>query len=785
MVMPFVLGACSALRFTLSAPILKWDEERSYVYWNEVGYAKSYEISFYEVGEDGKKGEKTGESFTQPGTSYAPEESGTYCIGVRAISSKSYFNNSDEAFIVFTKSDTQVDVTVPNDPDDPDDPDDPVDPVDPPVGGGDEDVLPSNAPELNLPAGAVQRYNYMSDTDLNGISVGLTETTGEVKEIYVTGNSLSYGWSYDAENHAVTLERSLFSDVSSGTDTKFTAKDSKGNEFDFYVTLTGTFTMPVNVNLPSYGAYLFCKNSSTASEGIKVEYTASASLQAVSVDGLRITNSTTNYSATSSYIKFKENYLKSLSYGVHRVELFTTRGVVDFYIFVYSTSIMCYDLAYEFDDAYPSLSISWKADYPIERYEVVVDGKSYSSDEFPERFDGNTFDLTGLVGPVCTVYIKSYVSSVSTPASSGTLSYTDNTAAISKYLDYSEGFTCLGQNYNRYIDSIEEFDALAYYMILYNYELDSKAFNTQSGSRTMTYIDIYVDAAKTGATSATAVMNKFADACNNYKEAIKYSYAVVELPDGAYRIGIDMVSENEALYDSTTSYSESLANEFHLRRSSRSLNFDDFAINDREGVPVQTSDQLFFAIEKGYKPLPVAGSVAEKLYNEAKEVCLTYIDDSMTDYEKVHAIYDWLGKNVVYDYNLVNSMEGIEPSDSRYDPFYSYDSFYLEGVLENGVAVCNGIAKTFVLLCSIEGITAVKVNGAVSSGAHAWNKVLINDKWYIVDSTWSNQRSTDNKEVFTHDYLFLTTSQSASDRTEQTQDTLGYYCGDTQINMIW
>ena len=36
MVMPFVLGACSALRFTLSAPILKWDEERSYVYWNEV-----------------------------------------------------------------------------------------------------------------------------------------------------------------------------------------------------------------------------------------------------------------------------------------------------------------------------------------------------------------------------------------------------------------------------------------------------------------------------------------------------------------------------------------------------------------------------------------------------------------------------------------------------------------------------------------------------------------------------------------------------------------------------
>ena len=125
-------------------------------------------------------------------------------------------------------------------------------------------------------------------------------------------------------------------------------------------------------------------------------------------------------------------------------------------------------------------------------------------------------------------------------------------------------------------------------------------------------------------------------------------------------------------------------------------------------------------------------------------------------------------------------MDGIKPSESIYDPFYSYDSFYLEGVLENGIAVCNGIAKTFVLLCSIEGITAVKVNGQTSDKApHAWNKVLINEKWYIVDSTWSNLKSTNYKESFTHEFLLITSSKSAKSRKENTEDTLVYYCGDT------
>ncbi len=778
MVAPFVLGACAGFSLTISAPALKFED--GVVSWNSVSSAKGYQITLYDD-EDGVMGAQSGESFVIHSNKYALTADGVYWVGVRILSGNEFLNDSPESYILVEKKDTQSNVEVPG-------PDDPDDNNGNSSGSSDTetDVFPSNAPALCLPTGAVQKFNYISSASIGGISVPLTENTGVVSSVSVLGTELDDRyWSYDSQNGAVELELPTFSGVDSGIDTKFTATTSDGENFDFYVTKTGIANLPVSLDVPSYGAYVYCKNSSTASDGLTVSFSSSASIYAISVDGVRIANSTSNYSATSKSVVFKEGYLNSLSYGLHEVQLFTGKGILDFYLFVYSSSIMCYDLQFDFDDSYPDVILTWQVDYPIDRYEVVVNGDVYSSDEYPDRFDGNSFSLKGIIGESASVCIRSYVQSVDTPASSATVNYADQTGSIAKYLDPTKGFTYLSKTFNRYIDSTEEMDVLAYYMILYYDDLDTKSFNTVNGFITMSYVDVYVDSQSTGIIDASGVMNAFKDSCAKYKESLKYTYAAQELSDGAYRIGLSMTSKNEALYDSESKYTESSSNEFHLTRSSRSADFDDFAINGREGAVVETSDQLFFAVEAGFRPLPVAGSIAENLYALAKDVCRTWIDDDMTDYEKVHAIYDWLGKNVVYDYNLVSSMEGIKPSESRYDPFYSYDSFYLEGVFENGIAVCNGISKTFVLLCAIEGITAVKVNGTSSGGAHAWNKVYINEKWYIVDSTWSNQKSTNYKESFTHEFLLITTEESASSRTETTEDTLKYYCGDTQYTSYY
>ena len=772
------LSACTDVK--LAKPAISYDN--GVVSWTSIGLADGYELSFYEDA-DGERGPRFGETLTLKTTNYALTSDGIYWVGVRAVSEK--FAASDEVFIRVDKKNTEEDVTIPGEGEGSE------------TAGGDEsgdnvqqDVLPSGVPSLDLPIGAKQKFNYISTASFGGISVPLTKNTGEVARLFVAEGELISDWSYDAENEAVELAYSLFDDVNTGTDTKFTAVTKSGDAFEFYVTKSSAADMPAAVDLPGYGAYLYCKSSESASSGLTVNYSFSSSTQAVSVDGLKLENRTTNYSTTSEAVTFKAAYLKKLGYGLHEVELFTTKGVVDFYIFVYSASIMCYDLCYEFDDTYPAITLNWSVDYPIDKFEVYVNGTMYSSVDNPDLFDGNSFKLDGIVGADGTfsAYVKSYINALDTPATSATAVYADNTAAIADYLDPEQGFTYLNKTFNRYIDSEEEMDVLAYYMILYNYRLDEKSFNTSSSTTmVMTYMDIY-PAPSLGVADASDVMELFEASCAKYKESIKYNYAAVALSDGAYRIGLSMTSQNEALYDSTTNYTESSSNEFHLTRSMRASDFEDFAINDREGVVVETSDQLFFAIEAGFKPVPVEGSIAEGLYELAKDVCRKWIDDDMTDYEKVHAIYDWLGKNVVYDYNIVSEMGNIKPESSLYNKFYSYDCFYLEGVLENGVAVCNGIAKTLVVLCGIEGITAVKVNGSASGGAHAWNKVLINEKWYIVDSTWSNRKTTENGkkvEKFSHEYLFMTTAEASSDRTELTDDTLKYYCGDRQISSMY
>ena len=53
--------------------------------------------------------------------------------------------------------------------------------------------------------------------------------------------------------------------------------------------------------------------------------------------------------------------------------------------------------------------------------------------------------------------------------------------------------------------------------------------------------------------------------------------------------------------------------------------------------------------------------------------------------------------------------------------------------LENQFAVCDGLSKAYVLLCAIEGIDCVKVNGKADGAGHAWNKVYLVDDEYNVN----------------------------------------------------
>ncbi len=205
----------------------------------------------------------------------------------------------------------------------------------------------------------------------------------------------------------------------------------------------------------------------------------------------------------------------------------------------------------------------------------------------------------------------------------------------------------------------------------------------------------------------------------------------------------------------------------YSRRSDSSL----FAIDGLQEMDVTTTEQLLMVVQYGRKPNFVGNSsVAEQVYENAKDVLRAIINNNMSDLEKVTAIFDWLE----YAYNL-NYYSNRILSDNilvegTISDYGNRKEYYLEGIfldlynsnvggfdgefyLGNRNATSESFAKAFTLLCAIEGIETRKVNGTFTyvldgqnvTVSHAWNKVYIdtstdgNDQaWYSVDITYSD-----------------------------------------------
>lgn len=116
-----------------------------------------------------------------------------------------------------------------------------------------------------------------------------------------------------------------------------------------------------------------------------------------------------------------------------------------------------------------------------------------------------------------------------------------------------------------------------------------------------------------------------------------------------------------------------------------------------------------------------------EIYDAAKKVLNKAVKDGMSGYEKEFAIYNWMVKNVNYDWTHQDRRKQTPR-----------ESFTPYGGLVNHTAVCLGYATTFQLLCDLAGVECMTVVGAAheSSSDHAWNMVRLKGEWYCVDATW-------------------------------------------------
>ena len=244
---------------------------------------------------------------------------------------------------------------------------------------------------------------------------------------------------------------------------------------------------------------------------------------------------------------------------------------------------------------------------------------------------------------------------------------------------------------------------------------------------------------------------------------------------------------NSPEYDAPDGFSDAVQNTYskpHYDNVKKTRNF--YIDGVKETMSVSTSNMLYKAVAWGYKPV-FMGSQAENLkqiYDNAKDALSYIVSDEMSEYEKVHAIYDYIIYNVRYDHDCANAEDKYVSGNLSLNEKMKYYGYYLEGIFldkfykKDMHAVCDGKSKAFVLMCGIEGITAVRISGEASSdgknfGGHAWNKVLLDlngtgDKeWYFVDTTWGDV-GDDSKEFLSHAYFLLSDDEVKNTHVEKT-----------------
>lgn len=244
---------------------------------------------------------------------------------------------------------------------------------------------------------------------------------------------------------------------------------------------------------------------------------------------------------------------------------------------------------------------------------------------------------------------------------------------------------------------------------------------------------------------------------------------------------------NSPEYDAPDGFTDAVQNTYskpHYDNVKKTRNF--YIDGVKETMSVSTSNMLYKAVAWGYKPV-FMGSQADNLqqiYDNAKDALSYIVSDEMSEYEKVHAIYDYIIYNVRYDHDCANAEDTYVSGNLSLNEKMKYYGYYLEGIFLNKFykkdmhAVCDGKSKAFVLMCGIEGITAVRISGEATSdgknfGGHAWNKVLLDlngtgDKeWYFVDTTWGDV-GDDSKEFLSHAYFLLSDDEVKNTHVEKT-----------------
>ena len=128
----------------------------------------------------------------------------------------------------------------------------------------------------------------------------------------------------------------------------------------------------------------------------------------------------------------------------------------------------------------------------------------------------------------------------------------------------------------------------------------------------------------------------------------------------------------------------------------------------------------------------------EAAYKECKNIISSVITPSMTDEEKILAIWKYLENNTSYDFAACDAAVA-----SNFQNVSGYeDSFNIYGIMCKKVGVCQSYSYVYKALLSEAGIPCISLVGCCQKTMpHAWNAVKLDGTWYWIDATNNSNTS--------------------------------------------
>ena len=167
-----------------------------------------------------------------------------------------------------------------------------------------------------------------------------------------------------------------------------------------------------------------------------------------------------------------------------------------------------------------------------------------------------------------------------------------------------------------------------------------------------------------------------------------------------------------------------------------------------------STDSEYYKYEYAYKTgdTSVLETDSEKAFYDGLSSYLDAAYAYATPYEQELAVHNYMVLNSEYDY--YNYINGTIP----------YVSHTAEGIFVNRTAVCDGYSSAFKLCMDILGIPCEIITGEGDGAAHAWNAVMLDGEWYMVDVTWDDP-VPDNPGVVNYDYFNITDEKMRRDHS--------------------